>query len=400
MNPVRISLVGASVAIVAGGSAAVTQAAAPAPQPATYWMSVETQSGMAAMANGGGMAAGMAMAFGGGMKGGNVGHSLALQLGSGRKPEGVAEGQHFVPSVLNAGKSLPLDYRVEKPVERREWTPDNNPMNDGQHAKLKLYWGCGDPPGAGQPRILDSRSPQSFAALKGVDARAMQELTAQRFTSYGEWPNAKNSRALKGDSSLVGDHLIQATYSPDIRFNLAQTQDFLAPLKISQQRGGNGATALSWPSIARAKGYFISVMGQDKDGTTVIWTSSQIPMAGFALPQWMAPAEVTRLVGLKAMLPPTATTCTVPAAVTGTMQSAILMMTAFGDETNVAEPKPAGAPATWKPAWNVKLRYKTSSTVLLGENGMSGMDGGSDGAPAGKTPKKKKLNPFGLGLPF
>ncbi|SNS11211.1 hypothetical protein SAMN06295912_101400 [Sphingomonas laterariae] len=405
MKMVYVPAAGITAAL-AIGLAAAGQAAGPAAQPAVYWISAETQSGLGGMAGmgGGGMAMGMAAMFGGGMKGGNTAHSLALQLGSGQRATGTAEGQHFIPPALAAGKSLPLNYQQVATPERRDWKPETESQTEGGHARLKLYWGCGDPVSAGQPRILDSRSPASFAALKGVDARAMQELTAQRFTSYGEWPNAKNSRTLKGDSSLVGDHLIQANYSPDIRFNLNAAQDFLAPLKVSQQRGGNGATQLSWPSVARAKGYFIAVMGQDKDGSTVIWTSSAIPMAGFALPQWMTPAEVTRLVGQKAMLPGTATSCTVPAAVTGTMESAFLTMAAFGDETNLAEPKPAGAPATWKPAWTVKLRYKSSTSMLLGENAMAMGGDEAEDAGDGKPAKKKKgslLRKLGdVGLPF
>ena len=42
------------------------------------------------------------------------------------------------------------------------------------------------------------------------------------------------------------------------------------------------------------------------------------------------------------------------------------MMTAYGPETNLAQPRPAGAPASWGPDWTVKLRTRSSHTGMLG----------------------------------
>ena len=85
---------------------------------ATYWMSAETTSGLAAMTgmNGGqpasrGAMMGAMLSGRGPGSGGNIPgyvHNLQLDLGSPRRPTGAPQADHFIPVGLNAGPSLPL----------------------------------------------------------------------------------------------------------------------------------------------------------------------------------------------------------------------------------------------------------------------------------------------------
>ena len=81
---------------------------------------------------------------------------------------------------------------------------------------------------------------------------------------------------------------------------------------------------------------------------------------------YLAPSEAARLVQSRVLLSPATSQCAVPAEVQRSVQGAMLMMTAYGPETNLAQPKPAGAPVSWRPEWTVKLRTKATNSGMLG----------------------------------
>jgi hypothetical protein len=102
-----------------------------------------------------------------------------------------------------------------------------------------------------------------------------------------------------------------------------------------------------------------------------MWNSSDVPLQDSVMGQYLPPSQVRRLVGEKALLPADASTCTVPKEVISAVETPMLMMTAYADDANFAQPKPAGAPTNWAPEWTVKVRYKSGSMMMLGEAGQA-----------------------------
>ena len=149
----RVALLGA-VALSTLVSGAVAQPRA-AGGTATYWMSAETVSGMAAMNQGNQGRSGIGAMLGGRSAAGpNYLHNLRLELGSGRRPTGTPMAEHLPPQALNAGPSLPLVTPESRPM------PVTNPANlgtggGGASGRMLIYWGCGEQAGPGQPTVLD-----------------------------------------------------------------------------------------------------------------------------------------------------------------------------------------------------------------------------------------------------
>jgi hypothetical protein len=114
---------------------------------------------------------------------------------------------------------------------------------------------------------------------------------------------------------------------------------------------------------------------------------------------WLSPAEVQRQIGLKNVMPPSQTSCNIPAeAKTASNGMMFGSMNAFGPEENFSyPPKPADPKAVWNIDWTAKARFRAFSSFLVGVEGMGGM--GGSGAPA--EPKKKKpcKGPFGVPIP-
>lgn len=391
MNHYRhLSLLGGVVALTSLSASVQPAGATLDREPAIYWISAQTGSGL-----GGDM---RAMLMGGGS---GPSRDLMLQLASRTRPATAPSGDHMVPQALRVGPSLPLVAPPASPKPQQRDVRSTPGLPSEMKGRMVIYWGCGET-AASAPRTVDMRNPG--AAFSGVAIRSMLPPSPTSHAAYAEWPNPKIKAELKSASSLTGAHLIRSNFAPEMKFDLAANQDFLVPLKLTQQKGASGSLSLSWASVDRATGYFLSVIGTAADGTAVIWTSSQVPLSTIMIDEFLDPAEVARLVAQKAMMPASARSCTVPAAVIKAIETPLLTMNAFGQEVNLAEPRPAAAPTTWRPSWLVKVRHRSTTRLMLGKAGeaFSAMqreadDGEADGAP---QPKKRGglLRSLGKGL--
>lgn len=390
--------------LASAGSAQVKQAVTG--PGSTYWVTAETVSGMGAMAAGRG-GAGIVGAMMGGGAGGATAHNLHLQLGSSRKATGEPAAEHLPPSGLKAGASLPL---VTPRVERASGTTGGgwDGRMERPKGKMLIYWGCGEAARPGQPVVIDFAklaAGQVPPNLTAVNVKAMTPPTADRHASYGEWPNHRSRTNVPANGSLVGEHVVRGNYTPEIRFALTSASDFLAPIVPTNSAVPSGAVRLTWRSVPNAKAYFAGVMGAARDGTMVMWSSSERQLPGMSLPDFMAQDDIARLVQQKVLMAPQATECAVPAEVAKAVDGAMLQMMAFGPEANFSyPPRPADPKQAWNIEWATKVRAKSMHMGMLGMD-MAGMAQGEEGeqavngaAPeAATTPKKKRSLLKGLG---
>ena len=93
---------------------------------------------------------------------------------------------------------------------------------------------------------------------------------------------------------------------------------------------------------------------------------------------YLAPAEVKRLIAAGAVLPPTTSECLLPAEVAAAVPVGMVMMIGYGPEANFAE-KPKA------PKWTAKVRYKTTASLMRGMGGMMGAAGNGPDAGAAWT---------------
>jgi hypothetical protein len=264
---------------------------------------------------------------------------------------------------------------------------------------MLIYWGCGERARPGQPAIVDfaamaaGRMPPGFANMA---LKPMTPPSAATSATYGEWPNALSDTRVPAAGSLVGEHVVRGNYSPEIRFALGAGQDFLAPVTlVSNRASASGSIPLAWGPVPGARAWFGAVMGAAQNGDFIIWTSSETQAAMMAF-DYVAEADIARLVQSRVLMPSTAQSCTVPAEVARAAPQSMLSLIALGGEANISQPRPAGARAAWRPEWTVKLRTKSTHMGLLGMT-MPGLDT-DDQAGQPETPARKKKNRLRKGL--
>ncbi|HZZ35861.1 MAG TPA: hypothetical protein VFE03_09060 [Caulobacteraceae bacterium] len=411
-----VHVLAAVLAIGAGGAALAASkpatkpaarpaapAAAPGRGPAVYWMSASTSTGM----GGAGGRPNMAAMMSGAYNPNAVTHTLMLQLGSPRRPDGDPSAEHVPPPELRAGPSLPLLTPVSRPVESGPPMPYQRP-----EGRMLIFWGCGEHAGPGQPVVID------YAKLgQGQGGAQMASLMAAygnlggnppapgRFTTYGEWPNERARTVVPGDGSLTGAHLIRGNYTPDINFSMTPNQDFLPPFQLTNNAATpSGANALAWRRVDGAQAYFANMIGSSGGNTVVMWTSSQVQASGFGMPEYLTSGDIDRLTASHVLMPAATLSCTIPAeAIRAAGQGGMFNLVAYGDEANfVYPPKPADPKAAWSPIWTVKVRYRSATSGVLGMNmadmGNSARDnaGGDDDEDQPQPQPQPKRRPSGI----
>ena len=342
------------------------------PPIAVYWMSVETAGG-----RGMELPPGMGSLMPQGMAGGK---RMKLELGSSQAAGAEPRAGHAIPPVLSMGQSLPL---LTPRSERAPARDDDEPEFERPQGRMLIYWGCGEKPRAGQPVIFDfanMNAQDAARAFRSVNISRLRGPAPGRNRTYGTWPNQEDARSVPANASLKGDHAITGNYSPEIRFSVGDRHDFMEAIAFERvNKTAGGAFAVKWKAVPMATGYFATAMGQgDSQTDIVMWSSSDVQVMGQMLMDYLAPAEVARLIREKIVMPAQTIDCMVPAGIfkgEGSMFNFI----AYGDELNLVQPpRPKDPKQVWEQEWAVKLRLKSTAMTLLAES-----EGGARGGRGG-----------------
>ena len=364
---------------------------------ATYEMDVQTMSGM-------GMGAMMGGGLGGIFGGGGDNYTLDLRLKSTiPAPLQPEKGDHFFTAAAKMGKSVPLlgDTPGSSTPDRTDRRPDRDYTPEKPKGRLLIFWGCNAKAPKGQPFIIDfAKMPTAKMPPMGMPPGAMEQYEATanaRNDNAAWWPNGKAGKQPKSGSSLAGEHRITSNFTPEIKFSLINS--YMNSLNVSNSDAA-GSVLLNWNSVPTATGYAAWAMGgmerAGQGGDMVMWTSANNRDFGEGM-GWLSPAEVQRQIGLKNVMPPSQTSCNIPAeAKTAAGEMMFGSMNAFGPQENFSfPPKPADPKAVWNIEWTAKARFKAFSSFIVGMDGRA-MGGG--GAPEPR-PKKPCKGPFGVPIP-
>jgi hypothetical protein len=330
---------------------------------AMYWMSIETAGGMGVA-----LPPGMGAMVPPGMAGGK---RMNLELGSSQTASGDPRAGHAIPPGLSMGQSLPLvTPRSERaPVRERN---DEEPEFERPKGRVVIYWGCGEQVRSGQPVIFDfakMNSQEAARAFRSVAISRSRGPAPSRNRTYGTWPNQEDSRQVPASASLKGDQVIAGNYSPEIRFSIGDRHDFMESVAFAPVvKTPGGAFSVKWKSVPTAIGYFATAVGQgDNQADIVMWSSSDVQTMGQALMDYIAPAEIERLIREKVVMSPRTTDCTVPSGIFKS-EGSMFNFIAYGDELNLVHPpRPSDPKLVWEQVWAVKLRLKSTAMTLLAE---------------------------------
>ena len=249
-------------------------------------------------------------------------------------------------------------------------------------------------------KLVRGENDPALEALEGsVSARGVGKPEPGNSKTYGDWPHGDRKKKNNGleatfptGSTLAGQHAIEGTYSPKIDFTLPADKTFMEAVRYTSTGVlPSGAIGLSWTAPARATGYSLGVMAPERVGddtaNIIMWSSAERP-ATFIQMEDLTPAEVNRLIGLKAVLPASTTNCAVPAEVVkATKDGSMLMFTAFGDEATFIHPaRPADPKVPWDQEWFARVSFKSARMDMVSPQGVMDLGAMSGGGTSGAAP--------------
>jgi len=362
------------------------------PPKAQLWMDVST-GGMAGMPE---MDSGVGAMLGGMMGGGNN-TTYGMARGMSFMPPRVldialynrlkpgVEAAQLIPPGARMGDKLPLlPPPPAQPVKEAE--PSEVPeeyKRETPKGRILIYWGCGAEVRPGQPRIIDlaRANPADFGTA--FAGRFAPDRGARVGPGFVLFPNERNRVSLSRESSLIGDHQIQGDgVPPSFKFTLGAAQDVMPAIELQSSGTPKDSIALNWRSVNQARAYFLHAMGTVGENDMVMWSSSDTPDSGMGLFDYLPNATIDRWIKDKVLLTPETTQCAIPRGIFAAKDAGagrrgdsggMLRMIAYGSESNFAyPPRPADPKAVWEPDWAVRVRVKSSTMAMLGEESTGG----------------------------
>jgi hypothetical protein len=125
----------------------------------------------------------------------------------------------------------------------------------------------------------------------------------------------------------------------------------------------------------------------------VWWASSKDQAFGGPLWDWISPAGVRKLVAAGTVMPPEQRDCTIPAEVMKAAGEGMMVnLQAYGPQADFAyPPRPADTRKPWNPEWIARVRFRSSTMLIPGMEGMGmGQGGGRADADDSSTSEPAK----------
>ncbi|KQB59810.1 hypothetical protein, partial [Acidovorax sp. SD340] len=294
------------------------------------------------------------------------------------------EASQAIPPGMRMGESLPLIPPRAQPTQTE---PGEVPQEYQQHqpkGRILLYWGCGASVRAGQPRVIDLARAKPTDYAQAFAGRAVPDRGPRVGPAYALYPNERNQVSLSRDSSLVGEHQVRGDGVPaSMKFTLGAAQDLMPAIDLRTTGKPQDSMGTSWQPVRNARAYYLHAMSQSGDDL-IMWSSAETPDTGMGLFDYLSPATIDRWLKERVLLQPETTQCAIPQGIFaggGRDATPMLRMMAYGGESHIVHPpRPADPKAAWEPEWAVRVRVKSHTMAMLGEE-MQGRRGGMGAAP-------------------
>lgn len=263
--------------------------------------------------------------------------TLEMDLTTDKKVDEKSKAECAVPQSLALGPKVELFVDLPK-TEKAQTSEPKQPAQEKSEKlefTLKKYWSCSETVPSGQPKTVKTSdigpamgfSPRRMHRARMLDRAAKKPLEG----SYAYWPGHERKNIDKS-ASAAGEYKLTTNYCGGTTVTLDAEQDFLAPLEVVGMDKTDLAAPIkvAWKPVPNAVAYLVNAYcATDKE--TVTWTSSADPDSPTDLnTRPVSKDDLSKYLDSKVLLPPSATSCTVPAGIFNGMGTPMLVVTAFG----------------------------------------------------------------------
>ena len=304
--------------------------------------------------------------------------TLTMDLTSGKAVNAQSKADCAIPAGLQHGPKVNLHIDLPQKPNIEKGSAKESEQQQAKMPKMviKSYWMCSETVPAGQPKALDmaamaASGQKTMKAFRNM--KLPERLTNHSDGSHAYWPY-DNVKPFEKEASAPGLYTLGTNYCGGTTVTFDNPQDFLAPIDIvkpSKDIDLAKPINIEWKSVPNAAAYTLTAFsGSDKE--MIMWTSASDPDPATKVQfEVVTQAEVRQLIEKGVLLPPTATSCCIPAGIFKGAGQAMLTVTAIGRDI-----------IQTKDDITTDVLVRSTATVMLGKPmGMPGMGDGKDGAP-------------------
>ncbi len=245
--------------------------------------------------------------------------SLTIEAYSNTKATGSSKAQAVLPS------GLKLASPTDMVVDRTGLVPPETDKSAGSETYItKTYWGSSE--------AIQENQPQTTKSAGSIQPAAPENLPT---ASYAYWPPV-NAKPLDSGVSAVGDYSITTDFAGSTSIAVDASQDFMGAVqlrRIPHKADMEKPLRIKWKPVANALAYLVTATGGNNT-ETVVWISSSSPDAPVSNIEYrpLSKDELDKLVQSGALLPATATNCTIPGGIFTGSRSVLLTVVAIGQD--------------------------------------------------------------------
>ena len=275
----------------------------------------------------------------------------------------AARYEHLLPKGPDQPGSFALKIKPASLFDRN--APLGHPFEQPM-SRILLYWGCGEQPGTGQPKVInaaDFDNDELARYVKHVSGSSVP--TRQSRGGHGRVEAVAHRNMQFPDGvDMRGQHEIRAGLNRT-QFIVGEQGDFLPPVNITEARlSDRGDATVRWERVPGASAYFVNMyVHPSKSPVALVWTSSRVPETGFALTERHPGGdELIRLRNEGVLMQSDSLECTIPSVVTRYRDHAMsIQVHAFGAETLIT----TASGEERRPVTVVRIAPRATTTTLL-----------------------------------
>ena len=246
--------------------------------------------------------------------------SITLELTSNKSVDSQSVAYITVPEGVKAEKTALLHI---KPLKLAEAAKEDAKEDATPQVKQLIYWGIGEKIAEGQPKKIEP---------VGNDKDIEEASTPKR--SFAYWPDPSLD-PLPNDITTPGTYTLSTNYCGKTDITLGKEQSFLAPIELKDVPDSfnyENPIKIEWKPVPGVLGYVVSAYG-GSETETISWTNGPDPDLPSKIDYWaLGKSDVQKYIEKGIMLSPTVNTCTIPAGVFKGAKSALITMTALGED--------------------------------------------------------------------
>lgn len=313
--------------------------------------------------------------------------TLTMDLTSDKAANAQSKAECGIPGGLKLGPKVNLHINLpEKTMAQDSTGKDSEKAGKTPKFTIRSYWTCSETVPPGQPKVVDMAE-MAASAQKAMrmnkNIRLPKGIEGLAEGSHAYWPY-NDVRRFDSDAVAPGQYALSTNYCGDTTITLDRPQDFLAAIDLTSP-GKNIDLAepirIEWKSVPNAAAYVVTAFsgnGQEM----ITWTSSSNPDPATKVQfEAITSDELQKYINQGILLPPTATSCCIPAGIFKNTTQPMLTVTAVGVDK-----------IQTKDDITTQVVVRSTATVMLGSPmGMQpGMNGGEEPAP-GDVPEMPKM---------